>query len=218
MENRSNFDRKKWAKNLAYFVLLPTLIALIVWLVFAMPHIIRNIGTQQVMIDSFSSFRVPEHWVLTEKGGILYFADRELEAEDTLEDVTLFMVRGRYMLQTLQEFHEDVEFSRRDEGVTVGLANYGANVYWINGIEVEKFRVSMGRSPRYFISIDESVTEDVVRNIALSYDWTVTVGIDTIFVSMLLVPIYFFILLVIVIIVGLIRRAKERRMLEAPDE
>jgi len=151
---------------------------------------------QTIEISYVGSLRVPENWVFTERGGIIYFTDREFSNDETLDDVTLYMflrspnvrtweaVRGGDVTSNI--FFESVRFVNDINRTLVysppvlgsPISAYGNAIFEINGEERARMEINMEagnarvgslRAFMQFVIWDESVSQATVRRIARSY-------------------------------------------------
>ena len=216
MKDRSKTMFRKVLMRVIFCVIVPVLVVVGVWFGLSLQNEARSAGWQEVAIEGFHTFRIPGYWILMENEGFLYFADREINQENSFEDITVFMIGNGSFLQSLERVYDNVTYLERVRGFALdgSGAHYGVDIYNIDNERVEKFWIGLerstgeGRRTLGFISIDDSVTEDTVRTIAFSYGGSTRILLETIAASIFFVTIYFAILSIVFII----RRVKKKRL------
>ena len=166
MNNLPQSILRKVVNGFIFCVIVPALIIAVIWLSLKMPNTARSAEWQEITIENFHAIRVPRHWILTEKDGFFYFADREIEQTNSFKGITIFMIGNGSFLQSLEKTYENVTHVERLRGFALdgSGAHYGVDVYSIDNEHVEKFWVGFERGTDEswrtlgFINIDDSVT------------------------------------------------------------
>lgn len=136
------------------------------------PELFENYSNwQTIQLDECGTFMVPNDWKKMEKEGFIAF-------KNTSNNVLMVQVGkriGYYFDDAIYDTNKDYDIKVLEpiySEVFSNSAAYGTNKYEANGSVIRLFSVSFDNmnSGASFVFIDQSVSEEIIRKIAISFE------------------------------------------------